>query len=87
MISRSASIEWLDAPGGVLRVHAAGEGYGDPYDWCCTVEAIGKLAILRGVLAAPSPSQWRAMVDALREAGFARARWVRVGRRVVDWRL
>lgn len=84
---RTASIEWLAAPGGVLRVHAADGVYGDPYDWCCTVEAIGDLAILHGALSSPSPSQFRAIFDALRNAGFRRVQWVRMGKKISRWEL
>lgn len=86
-IKRTASIEWLDNPAGVLRVHNEGGRYGDAYDWCCTVENHGDLAILHGVISSPSPSQFRAIFDALRQAGFVRVEWIRMGKKVSRWKL
>lgn len=77
----SASIEWLESPAGILRVHPENGVYGDPYSFCCTITAAGDMVMLHGTLAAPTQSQFRAMKAALREAGFKAAKWIRIGTR------
>lgn len=86
-MKRTASIEWLNNPSGVLRVHGDGGTYGDQYDWCCTVENRGNLAVLHGVISSPSPTQFRAIFSALRKAGFERVEWIRSGKKVSRWKL
>lgn len=84
---RSASIQWLKSPGGVLRVHPENGVFGDKYSWCCTVEPFDDLAMLHGTMAAPTTAEFIAIFDVLRLAGYKRVRWVRIDGRVKDWNL
>lgn len=62
-----AHIEPLTA---VLRVFAPGKGYGDPYEFACTVRWLDPETVeLLGVDKPPSPSMWWPVADALREMG------------------
>jgi hypothetical protein len=87
-----ATIEWVCGHTGVLRVHPPGsqQELGGPYTWSCTVVRDGDMAELKGTVRAPTLAEWRAVLAALREAGFTfrrherrNARLARVVRRAI----
>lgn len=84
---KTASIEWLKSPAAIVRIHDEGGVYGDPYDWSCTIEAIGDLAIFRATLTAPTQSGFRALQNAMKKAGFKKARWIRIDGRERNWEI
>ncbi len=48
---------------GVLRVFADASKYGDPYQWSATVRFLDIRTVeLMGILRAPKPSEWRAVM-------------------------
>ena len=66
-----------------LRVHDAGAAAGGPYAWACTAVLRGDEARLFGALATPTPAQWRAIAEVLREHGMRRVTWERRTKRGV----
>jgi len=80
----TVSIEWEDQPAGTLRIHKPGEGFGDGYDWCCTVVKKSKdTVVLKG--ATDVPVEYRGEIEsALKAEGFRFVSWFRRGR---GWRL
>jgi hypothetical protein len=71
-----ASIEWVCEHPGVLWVHPPGsrQQLGGPYTWSCTVVRDGDMAELKGTSRALTLAEWRAVLVALREAGFSSRR-------------
>lgn len=63
------SLDWLCEHAAVARVHPDG-GLGDPWTWSCTVFKQGDVAVLLGAKGAPTPPEARALLAALRQAGF-----------------
>lgn len=55
---------------GVVRIFADGTGWGDPYEWSCTVrwKSITEVELL-GVTKPPTLSQMRALSCKLKEVG------------------
>ena len=48
-----------------LRVFADGDAIGNPYAWCATVRHIDMHTVeILGVMRAPRPSEWRAIIAA-----------------------
>ena len=70
----AADIEPLTA---VVRVIPGGR-YGDAYTWSATVRWLDRRAVeILGALRAPRPSEWRAVRNALRQAGVQAVIWRR----------
>ena len=91
-MSPVASIEYHTGADtvGTLRVHNPGEKEGGPYAWACTVVMRGKEARLYGAVGSPTPSQWRAIMDACGSAGATKVTWERRtprGIRQIVWEL
>ena len=72
----SGDIDWHS---GVIRIFEPGKSRDnhDPYVWCCTVQRIGEVALLKGVREAPSPSIWRAIASTLAAQGMKTVEWER----------
>ena len=60
----------------VVRRHPGGGGYGDPYDWCCTVTAAGEI---QGVahMTDFTHSDARELLRTLAARGYPRVWWER----------
>jgi len=58
-----------------IRVWAPGLKFGDPYSWTATCIRVTEDTVeLRGVLQAPTPSEYRALRKMFKETGWVR--WV-----------
>lgn len=74
----NASIEMHPGRVGTLRVHPEGKVLGDEYDFACTVAIQDGMARLYGANnRVVTPSQWRAIRQALLQAGATKATWER----------
>ena len=62
---------------GVIRVHPPGGRQGDSYTWACSCEIVGDTAYLYGAMAAPKPSERRAIRQALIDIGVRRVEYER----------
>lgn len=62
----------------LIRVFADGDDYGDPYVWSCLAVLVefGVLE-LRGAMRAPTKREWKAIKQAIAEAGYSLAIWRR----------
>lgn len=57
----------------VVRVGPDNFVYGDPYTFACSIRWIDRQSVeMIGATAAPTPSEWRAMVRKFRELGVKR---------------
>jgi hypothetical protein len=68
-----SSLEWLNPPAALIRLHQGGGGYGSPYDGVVTVEAHATepgIAVLKGQVGCPRASAARAIRDVLYAAGY-----------------
>ena len=55
---------------GVIRLFEDGKGYGDKYTWAGTVRFIdAKTVEVLGCTSAPKPSEWRAIVQCVKDVG------------------
>lgn len=70
------SLDWLCRHVALARTHPAG-GLGDPWTWCATVLRQGDTAFLVGVMRAPTATEARALLTALRDSGMTRRRFER----------
>lgn len=61
----------LEIIGGLIRVFPEGQSFGDPYEYAVTLRTVSvdKVEMI-GVTASPTPSQWRAIYQCLKEHGF-----------------
>lgn len=83
----NASLKWCKGPAGVIRVHPPGRGYGEDWEWACTVEREGDVAVLHGVKEFPD-IKWRSPIrKALKAEGFAKVRWFRADKGWVEFNL
>jgi hypothetical protein len=63
---------------GVIRVFDQGKAYGDPYRFIITVKWLDPETVeLIGATQAPTPSEWRAIKEALIAGGVKFVTWVR----------
>ena len=67
----------LEVHAGTIRVHDDGDGFGDPFEWSCTVTFDGAVAKLHGVDRRVTPEIWRAIRRLLAEQGVVEAVWER----------
>lgn len=69
----SASIEWLCEHAGILRLHPHADGrVGDEYVWSCSIaDSVGNVAVIKGVCKPLPLGGPKAIVRALKEAGYA----------------
>lgn len=75
-MSHTAEFETLV---GILRIFPPGKTFEDNFSWCCTIKRIDHdTCELCGVLKAPTLSECKAMYRALKEAGFKKAKWLRI---------
>ena len=81
------TIQWLENPAGILRIHSDDDGFGDNYIWCCTVERRGDTAMLHGAMTAPPVYCIDAIEAELRKQGFRVARWIRQSGKRVEVKL
>lgn len=65
------SLDWLCEHVALARCHPAG-GLGDPWTWAVAVLRQGDTAVLLGAQAAPTAAEARALLAALKQAGFTR---------------
>ena len=68
----------LEVHAGTIRVHDDGDGFGDPYEWACTVTFTpdGE-AWLSGVVRPVTPAIWRAVRQLFAQQGVREAVWER----------
>jgi len=72
----NCSIQWLCEHTFILRTHPDGD-FGDPYTFSITCKINNQQIILYGALRAPTPMEWRAIRQSLKEMGFDHAKWER----------
>jgi hypothetical protein len=64
-----AAVEYFD--GGIIRVFNDARKYGEPYSYCVAFKNVSEgLIEFVGATQAPTPSQWRAIMTALRKQGI-----------------
>lgn len=72
---------------GIIRVFPPGKTFDDPFSWCCTIKRIDKETCeFCGVLKAPTISELKAVIQILKEAGFKKARWLRIKNGKYEWK-
>ena len=73
------SLEAIDCPAHILRVHVGGGGHGSPWERACVIQIDGDRALIKALSAGETfTSEMRRHIrDALLDLGITRAEWVR----------
>lgn len=72
------SLQWVCEHTAIARVHPEGSGFLGEWSWRCIVVRDGDTAVLYAAEVAPNAEQARALLVALRLAGFSQRRHERV---------